>query len=245
MSLHAVARPSLKGCIAAALAVAMLAAQGVRARAADPPPGDRPGMLACASTSVIVRSRDGRDAEDLCRGAAAATDFFRSLGQSSGLPIELEVVDRLPSEGSPAAVGCYSRIDHRAYVLAYTVLAARQTWLGLPITRELYESVATHEVAHALIACTATDYPLSTQAAEYIAFVAMLSGMRPSFREAVLARYPDADFASEWEITDMAYGLDPIRFGVGAYRHFRREPDPAALIRAILTGAVLGQRHYY
>lgn len=43
----------------------------------------------------------------------------------------------------------------------------------------------------------------------------------------------------------MAYGLDPNRFGVAAYRHFMRESDPANFLRSVLDGTVPGQRHHY
>jgi hypothetical protein len=225
--------------------VATLVATSPSAVAADAP-GSASGMtLACASTTVTVRSPDAHDAEAVCRGALAATDFFRSLGQSTDTPLALDVVDRLPPAVDGLAVGCFSRIDRRASVLTYAAFSARGTWLGLPISRELYESVAAHEVAHALTACTASAYPLSTHAAEYIASVVMFGTMHAPSRDAVLALHPDADFASDWDITDLAYGLDPIRFGVGAHRHFLRESNPAAFLRSILTGAVLGQRYYY
>lgn len=240
-----VCNPSTSCRLGGVLAAALLAASGAIAGEASRQAVDPPATLACASTSVTVHSRDPRDAADLCRGAIAATEFFRSLGHSTHTSIELEAVAQLPSEGSPTAVGCFSRLNRRAYVLTYAVFSARQTWLGMPISRQLYESVATHEIAHALTACTAETYPLATHATEYIAFAAMFAKMSESSRERVLAHYPDADFANEWEITEVAYGLDPIRFGVGAYRHFRREPDPAALLRAILSGAALGARYHY
>ena len=73
----------------------------------------------------------------------------------------------------------------------------------------------------------------------------MFGTMHAPTRAAVLALYPDADFASDWDISDVAYGLDPVRFGVGAYRHFLREPDPASFLRSVLDGSVLGERFHY
>jgi hypothetical protein len=224
---------------------ATLVAAGPSAGAADASRSASTGSIACSSTPVTVRSQDPRDAETLCRGALAATDFFRSLGQPTDTALALDVVEQLPPAVDRLAVGCYSRIDRRAYVLTYDAFSTRGTWLGLPVSRELYESVGAHEVAHALTACTAAAYPLSVQATEYIAAVVMFGAMHAPSRAAVLAQYPDADFASDWEITDVAYGLDPIRFAVGAYRHFLREPDPAGFLRSILVGTVLGERHHY
>lgn len=113
-------------------------------------------------------------------------------------PLVLDVVEQLPSEVDRLAVGCFSHLDRRAYVLTYAAFSSRQTWLGLPVSRELYESVGAHEVAHALTACTAPAFPRSVQASEYIASVVMFGTMHAPSRAAVLAIYPDADFASEW-----------------------------------------------
>jgi hypothetical protein len=212
---------------------------------AEPPRDASTASLACAATTVIVRSAEAGDAEDLCRGAAAATVFFRALGRSTDTPLALDVVEQLPLDVDRRAVGCFSRRNLRAYVLTYAAFGSRQTWLGLPVSRELYTSVGAHEVAHALTACTAAAHPLSVQATEYIASVVMFGTMHTPSRDAVLALYPEADFASDWDITDVAYGLDPVRFGVGAYRHFLREPDPASFLRSVLDGGVLGERFHY
>jgi hypothetical protein len=215
------------------------------AGAAEPPRDTSTASLACASTTVIVRSPDAGDAEDLCRGAAAATGFFRALGRSTDTPLVLDVVEQLPPDVDRRAVGCFRRRDLRAQVLTYAAFGSRQTWLGLPVSRELYASVGAHEVAHALTACTAAAHPLSVQATEYVASVVMFGTMHAPSRAAVLALNPDADFESDWDISDVAYGLDPVRFGVGAYRHFLREQDPAGFLRSVLDGSVLGERFHY
>lgn len=234
--------------LAMLLAAVCTAASAVSAEGAGPgvDPGAARAAVAvpCGSTIVTVSSRDPRDAEDLCRGARAAFEWFRAYGLDTVDPIVLEIVDQLPSEGNPSAVGCFDRVARRAHALAYAVFGSKPSWLGLPIDRDLYASVATHELAHALTACTAATYPLATHASEYIAYVAMFSTMPEGARAAVLDAHPDADFVSEWDITDVAYGLDPVRFGVAAYRHFLRETDPASFLRAILASTALPFRHH-
>ena len=209
------------------------------------PDAGQPMSTQCHGTHVTVVAKDGPDIDDMCRGAVAALEFFRFHGLTKTVPTQLEVVDQLPYGGRSAAVGCFSRVERRAYALSFKSFLERKVWLGLPVTRGLYVSIATHEVAHALTACNASDFPLSVQATEYIAFTAMLFSMKSELRSQVLALYPDADFASDWDVTDVAYALDPIRFGVSSYRHFLREGDKAALLGAIMAGTLFGPRQMY
>jgi len=121
----------------------------------------------------------------------------------------------------------------------------RREWFGLEIDRRLYESIVSHEVAHALASCTASSRPLSTRATEYIAAVTMLMTMDPVRLNALLAANPGIAFEDESEISEMAYALNPMRFGVMAYRHYLRQPDRAGFIQEILAGKKLTHRSYY
>lgn len=184
----------MAACVLAALALAQ-------------PCAAQPDTVPCDGTNVSVLAGDGRDAVDMCRGAEAAARFFRSNGQAGATPIRLEVLDRLPLEGNTAAVGCFSRDDRRAYALSYRTFAQRGVWLGLPVSREIYASIAVHEIAHALTACNAVEFPLSLHATEYVAFVAMFSQMDPELLRRVLEQHPDADFGSDWDINEFAVAI--------------------------------------
>lgn len=114
----------------------------------------------------------------------------------------------------------------------------------MPTSRRLYETIASHEVAHALTSCAAASLPLTTEATEYIAFVTMFETMDPAARRQALSLYPGEAFESVWDINGLSYGLNPIRFGVLAYRHYLSQVDRSGLLRDILNGLVLGPRDF-
>jgi len=213
------------------------------AQAPTKAPGD--SVRTHCSPEVTVQSRDRADARSVCRGALAAIDFFTKHGVEVSEPLEVDVVVALPPGVDASAVGCFNPINHKAYVLSYHMFLSRGKWLGLEIDRRLYESIAAHEVAHAMTWCAAASPPLTIQATEYIAFVTMFMTMDPAQLNALLAANPGIMFESDWEVSDISYALDPIRFGVMAYRHYLRKPDPAGFIQAILAGKAFGPRYYY
>lgn len=193
---------------------ARMAACVLTAFALAQPRGAQPDTVSCEGTSVSVLAGDGRDAVDMCRGAEAAARFFRSNRQARATPIRLEVVDRLPLEGSRAAVGCFSRADRQAYALSCRTLAQRGMWLGLPVSREICASIPVHEIAHALTACNAVGFPLSLHATEYVAFVA--------------------------NIDEFVRAFDPIRFGVGSCRRLLSEENEPAFLDDPMSGHRIG-----
>jgi len=209
-------------------------------------PSKAPGKLDTqCSAGVTVRSRDRTDAQNACRGALAAIEFFRKHGVRVSEPLEVGVVDELPPGLSTSAVGCFNPSDRKPYVLSYQMFLKRGKWLELQIDRRLYESIASHEVAHALAWCAAAS-PLTLHATEYIAFVTTFATMDPVQLNTLLAAHPGIEFGSEWEISGIGYALDPIRFGIMAYRHYLRQADRAGFIREILAGRALTfQYHYY
>ena len=212
------------------------------AQAPSKAPGD-PVRMHC-SPEVTVQSRDRADSRSVCRGALAAIDFLAKQGVEVSEPLEVNIVDALPAGVGASAVGCFNPRDHQAYVLSYRMFLNRGKWLGLQIDRRLYESIASHEVAHAMTWCAAASPPLTLQATEYIAFVTMFMTMDTAQLNALLAENPGIVFESDWEVSELGYALNPIRFGIMAYRHYLRKPDPAGFIRAILAGKAFGPRYY-
>lgn len=199
----------------------------------------------CASMKASIRSRNPEDAQSMCAGADAAIQFFRTHGVSLDEPVSIDLVEELPPVITRLAVGCFSRPERRSYVLSYEKFAARKYWLGLQVNRRLYETVASHEVAHAIASCVAASTQLTTEATEYLAFVSMFETMDPPAASEVLSAYPGQVFESFWEINELVYGLNPIRFGVMSYRHYLAQSERSAFIRDVFSGVVLAPRYLY
>lgn len=198
-------------------------------------------MRSCPHSVAQVAASDEADFVNACTGAQDALTFFLDLGIQPTIPIALEVVPKLPKEAGSTAAGAYFEKQGRIRMLSYAELRKAETWFNLPIDRELYRSLAAHEVAHAMTGCSFGIQHPTIQAKEYLAYVAMFSTMKPAFRERVLKKIPGAGFENEDKITTIFYLFDPMRFGAEAYRHYRREGNGKVFLRAVLSGEVLAE----
>jgi len=206
---------------------------------AAPPAADSAGPRACPTAAVAVAGADQSDFEDVCHGAAAAIAFFTAHGAEATEGISIEVTPRIPADAGPTAAGCYIEHRRKAYLLPYPAFKKNKTWFGVPISRATYRALATHEAAHAIAACLFRVPHPTIQAKEYLAYVAMWSGMDPMLRNKALRILHTEGFSSLDRFTPLLYMFDPMRFGAEAYRHFTAAPEPAALIDVILSGAAL------
>lgn len=151
----------------------------------------------------------------------------------------MEVVPALPEGAGHSAAGCFVKSNQRVLVLTYDKFKARRTWFRIPVDRHLYQSVTTHEVAHAIASCNFRISAPSIRATEYIAFVTMFATMSESHRRRIVAMSPGGGFEDESKIAAIVFLFDPLRFGVEAYRHYLRPENGPAFLRAILAGTVL------
>ena len=114
-------------------------------------------------------------------------------------------------------------------------------WFNVPISRRLYRSLVAHEVAHAVAACNFTIPQPSIQAQEYIVYVTMFAAMEPELRACVLWQFPGEGDEGDWQMSTALYLLDPLRFGVQAYRHLSIPANGRDYLHAILAGHALAE----
>lgn len=206
---------------------------------AAPPATDSATPRACPSGAVTVAGADQRDFEDVCHGAAAAIAFFSAHGAATTEVISIEVNPRIPADAGPSAAGCYIEHKRKAYLLPYAAFKKNKTWFGVAISRSTYRALATHEAAHAIAACLFRVSHPTIQAKEYLAYVAMWSGMEPVLRNKALRTMHTVGLNSLDRFTPLLYMFDPMRFGAEAYLHFTTAPEQTALIHTILSGTAL------
>ena len=145
----------------------------------------------------------------------------------------------LPDWISKTALGCYQEEEQKVIVLTFSAFEKREVWFGVPVDRSMYRSLVTHEVVHAVASCNFTISKPTIHAKEYVAYVAMFAMMNPVIRARVLAANPGVGFDRESEINDLTYLLDPMRFGVEAYRHYLKTDHGDAFLLKALSGNVL------
>jgi hypothetical protein len=198
-----------------------------------------PPAVDCPGLAITVKRADPQDGHDVCAAARLVFGFFRSLDLHHATPLSVDVETGGPTSLGPNVLGCFRADSRRIQVLPFTAAVDRGPWLGVPMDRVLYRSLAAHEIAHALTWCNAEGVPLSVRAREYVAYAVMFETMDPGHRQAVLDAYPGTGFASESEISDLFFYLAPSRFGVEAYRHFLRPENGPGFLQRIISGAAL------
>ncbi len=194
---------------------------------------------ACANSSISIRADEPVDHHDICNSAEDALAFFDRLDIELSHPVIIEIVLNFPDWISETALGCYQEEEQKVIVLTFSAFEKREVWFGVPVDRSMYRSLVTHEVAHAVASCKFTISEPTIHAKEYVAYVAMFAMMNPVLRVRVLAANPGVGFDSESEITGLTYLLDPIRFGVEAYRHYLKKDHGDAFLLKALSGKVL------
>jgi hypothetical protein len=195
----------------------------------------------CSGTEIRVAGADAREFQDVCAGVAAARSFFLTHGLRNEPTVTVVVTPKLPEVVGSSAAGCFLQEKSRAYVLSYAEFKKKRTWFGVAITRTLYRSLATHEVAHAIAACHFTAPEPSIQAKEYVAYVTMFSAMPTPLRINALKSFPGTGFTDINRVSSFVYLFDPMRFGAEAYRHFVRLDDGAGFLRDVMSGKVLAE----
>jgi hypothetical protein len=206
---------------------------------AAPPPSPAPAT--CEGTAVAVVGATAADLKDVCQGVLAARNFLLGNGLPGEPALTLEVTAALPDVVGPGAAGCFLQEKKRAYVLTYAHFEKRRTWFGVPITRALYRSLATHETAHAIAACHFTAKDPSIQAKEYVAYITMFSTMPAPLRTQALRSLPGNGFPDIGRVSSFVYLFDPMQFGANAYRHFLSLDNPAGFLADVLSGKVLSE----
>lgn len=199
-----------------------------------------PGQVECGLSDIRINANNLLDAQDACIAAIAVSTFFRDLGLMKSAPITLSIVEAIPEElGGSKALGCFTPGSRHIRILSLAASTARGDWLGRPMDRALYKSLAAHELGHALAWCNSSDIFLSVRAREYVAYVVMFATMDPGHRSSILATASGSGFERDDQISDGYYYLAPYQFGVDAYRHYLLPGKGPNFFRAILRGEVL------
>ena len=196
----------------------------------------------CSNSFISVKADATANYHAICSSAEDALTFFSRLNLQPLHPLVVEVVSSLPSTVSRTAIGCYLEENERILVLTYAAVQERENWFGVAVDRSMYRSLVTHEVAHAVASCNFAIPNPTIQAKEYVAYVAMFAMMKPHLRKQIMARNPSFSFDSEQEMNELVYMFDPMRFGVGAYRHYLEEGKGNEFLLRVLSGNALTNR---
>ena len=202
-------------------------------------PAVLPSSRVCKVADLKIVSKNLEDARDACTAGLEVSAFFRDLGLMKSDPVTLIIVENMPAEQGSNVMGYFTPENMQIRILSFAAFSNRGNWLGRPIDRPIYKSLAAHELAHALGWSNASVGPMSLRAREYVAYVVMFETMEPAYRSAILAETQGTGFTSDEQISEAYYYFAPFQFGVEAYRHYLLPGNGPSFLRAILRGEVL------
>ena len=195
-------------------------------------------LIQCSNSNVVVEGANREDRDYTCQAAAAALGFLKDNGLNVDWPVKVHFSTNLPIETDSNAAGCYD-LDHDLITvisLSECYASGRtRTLFYEPLDRDINNSVIAHEVAHAIALKNFVGKKTSRAALEYIAYVTQLSTLPQPVRDRILRKYTKMIFENTVQINSIFLMVNPAKFAVGSYRHFRQPENGSAFWQYLLT----------
>jgi hypothetical protein len=167
-----------------------------------------------------------------------AYNFFFNIGYHDKYFLEIVFQKEVMVENCNGdLIRVYGKLgkDDHIYLTDWNeVWLVEQNSYGLKMSKEFYESIIIHEVAH-FIAEKIVGRKIEITNSEYIAYVVQLSQMQPKIRQAILSKLPLLAFKTE-EINLDVMLFNPTVFAVKSYLHFKE--SKGQYIKDILSGTI-------
>jgi hypothetical protein len=210
-----------------------LGAAGAEAEAFACP--DDPRVRVGAGSAALV--------ELVCARIEASRPLLAACGLEQRRPVTLFVVREF--EGiphGPNCMGSYECAKDEIRVLQPDLLPQAvgpdSPWALLP-NDELFDSLVTHELAHAFFAQTADDgatRPFVDQ--EYVAYAMQMAGLDADARARLLAAHPAKETVDRFELNGIVALAAPTLFAAKAWRHFAGAGNGCAFVGQLIRGEV-------
>lgn len=194
--------------------------------------------LQCSKDSVAFEFETSEGLEYICEKTTKVIRFLESIDLQVTDCITIKLVDDFPAEVPQNLFGYYVPRTHEVSVLTYSRaknFASEKPHFGSKMTKDMWSSFASHELAHAIIDQNKDRISPSRLAEEYIACITQLTTLEPEDLNNFLEAYGDVDaYLSIDEMSDTYYLLDPNRFAVKCYRHYLALNDPKQFIGQLI-----------
>ena len=186
---------------------------------------------------VCINYTNTENTELVSNAIKRVYDFFFNIGYSGKFFLEMIFQKEVRVETSDGDfIRVYGKLgkDNHIYLTDWNeAWLAEQNAYGLKMSKEFYESLIVHEVAH-YIAEKIAGRKIENTHAEYIAYTVQLSQMHPKMRQAILSQRPLSAFETE-DINLEVMLFDPAVFAVKSYLHFKE--SKGQYLKEILSGA--------
>jgi hypothetical protein len=201
----------------------------------------QPASHRCPDTPVIVRSGDPRDVADVCRAATLAANQLSRCMIERHVDLSITLVDEVRHPCGVVVLGQYlskqDRVELTTFSGCLAVLQPDNAYRQLPL-RDAWRSLAAHEIAHGILGSAARGKDLAPMASEYVAYVVQISSLSAASRRTLLAAIPGKVPTDTASFNELYHAIDPLAFGVNAYRHYSAMSDGCAFLNQILRGEI-------
>jgi len=189
-------------------------------------------------TRVVAASEN--EATPVCIAAMRALTFLHNCGISQKRPLEIDLVQRVTHPFGGKAIATFDKSRGRIEILStemmQKLLRKDSTYSRMPVA-DVFDSIVTHEVTHAIWAGHLGERRLPHAAHEYAAYAVQIATMPEMRRERFLSSFADNRGGDDLSAFNEGYlALAPLAFGAAAYRHMTRTSRPCEVLGAIATG---------
>lgn len=185
----------------------------------------------------MVAVDDEAFAYAVCGAVLRSTEILNQCGLTQKRSIAVEVLDGPVSE-DPSCLGVFhcgsNNIKLQSPRALGATLSSDHPLRTIP-TKRLFESIVTHELAHAFIYQMRDGAGDTIAEDEYVAYAMQYLALSEDDRAAILEAMPgQASFVTRDMLNDVFLSLSPMVFGSWAWRHFSKQEDGCELIEKII-----------
>ncbi len=195
----------------------------------------------CSEPRLQISDASKEEAQIICRAVAKARMILAQCGLTSNQALHIEVRgESAPRDGMHdfAAYNSVTKMIRIAKLGRMAEMVKPGTIYAQIPPPSLYEAIAVHEVAHAIVFENLNGRIIQRTAHEYIAYVTQFSALDDALRHKLIAQFASSPWRELEAFGELMLMMAPHRFGLQAYSHFRLPNHGCPFVRDIIAGLV-------
>lgn len=195
----------------------------------------------CIDGLVTIASVDEYETELICRGVTAAVVVLSRCGLTTVPRVTVETTLNVIDENGFSRRGEFVRSSNliRIHPYGHFIATNRPSLAATRMSHAtLYASIASHEMAHAMIAEARPILDLVPTAHEYIAYAVQIETLPTAIRDTLAVTAKPSVRADLLMFSPFLLYADPEQFAATAWRHFSQPHNGCRFLLDILSGQV-------
>ncbi len=198
-------------------------------------------LFSCTEVRVDVSAATPAEQRLICAGASKAIKLLARCGVQLHRRVDIIVV----GSGDVQFDGhVYAYFDQQEKIIRLVrvadlsrIIPPDSHYVVLTLD-ELYESIAVHEVSHAVFHQNLQKYRVPLTAHEYVAFAIQIQGMNPDARARLLQFEPRRWARDLSQFSEVLLMMARNHFAALAYDHFMQPGNGCNILQGIIAGKV-------